>query len=190
MSVERPIGSDDERAHEEPAGAADWVESWTFELAPAQASHGISGVVALARRPGRGLASWNTSLVGPGVGIISVRDDDVPLPRRPGSLELRGDGLWAELVCETPFEHWGIALEAFGLRLDAPDDDVGERLPVGLDLEWETTAPVEGAATADGGRYHQDGFVHGVVLIGADRYEHIGPGRRAHQWGPTPFMRP
>jgi hypothetical protein len=122
-------------------------------------------------------------LTGRDLGIISVRDDEVLLPRRAGSLELRGDGLWAELVCETPFEHWGIALEAFGLRLDDPDDDLGERLPVGLDLEWETTGPVEGTRTDAAGEYHQDGVVRGLVLVGRERLPYVGASRREHLWG-------
>jgi hypothetical protein len=79
--------------------------------------------------------------------LVLVHDDDVPLPK--GSLlEVRADGLWAELVCETPGEHWGFGLEAFGLRYDDPADalvtDRAERVPVGLDLEWETPAHVIG----------------------------------------------
>ena len=39
--------------------------------------------------------------------------------RRPRQgLEIRADGLWAELMCETPGEHWTFGLEAFGVRLD------------------------------------------------------------------------
>ncbi|MEX1008949.1 MAG: hypothetical protein WD271_14035 [Acidimicrobiia bacterium] len=74
-------------------------------------------------------------------GFVAIRHDDVPLPR--GSLlEVRADGLWAELVCEVPGEHWSFGLEAFGLRLDDRDEartaEVGERVPVGFDLEWDT----------------------------------------------------
>jgi hypothetical protein len=87
-------------------------------------------------------------------GVVVVRDDAVSLPR--GSLlEVRADGLWAELVCEVPGVHWGFGLEAFGLRLDAWDDarfaQVGDRTPVGLDLEWD------------------EGRVIGEVLVGTRR---------------------
>jgi len=80
-------------------------------------------------------------------GLVLVADDDIPLPK--GSLlEVRADGLWAELVCETPGEHWGFGLEAFGLRYDDPGEalvsDRAERVPVGLDLEWETPDRVIG----------------------------------------------
>jgi len=79
--------------------------------------------------------------------LVLVHDDDVPLPRGE-LLEIRADGLWAELVCETPDEHWGFGLEAFGLRYDDPAEalvsDRAERVPVGLDLEWETPDRVIG----------------------------------------------
>ncbi len=66
---------------------------------------------------------------------------------------VRAEGLWAELLCETPGEHWSFGLEAFGVRFDdeaeAATSDRGERIPVGFDLEWETTGPV--AARGDHG---------------------------------------
>ena len=73
------------------------------------------------------------------LGAIAVRDHDVPLPR--GTLiEVRADGLWAEVVHEAD-DHWSFGLEAFGLRFDTVDEartsDVGERIPVGYDLEWD-----------------------------------------------------
>ena len=54
-------------------------------------------------------------------GFVAIRHDDVALPRGT-LLEVRGDGLWAEIVCEVPDEHWTFGLEAFGLRLDDRDE--------------------------------------------------------------------
>src|SRR5436309_8740814 len=63
-------------------------------------------------------------------GFVAIRHDEVALPRGR-LLELRGDGLWAELVCEVPDEHWTFGLEAFALRFENRDEartaDVGER---------------------------------------------------------------
>jgi hypothetical protein len=121
---------------------------------------GIDGVVTL-RVPAAGPVSYRCELRGiaVGSGIVLVRDDDVP-PSRSGRLEFRADGLWTEAVCETPGEHWSFGLEAFGLRVDAIEDAVGERIAVGYDLEWEvgdlvhgdvllgrTTLPVTGRGT-------------------------------------------
>jgi hypothetical protein len=70
-----------------------------------------------------------------------------------------------ELVCETPGEHWTYGVEAFGVRLDDVTDalrgELGERLPVGLDLEWETDASGSGPT----------GSVHGELLVADTRVE-------------------
>ncbi len=129
---------------------------------------GTSGSVTLTVPDGDGAVRYEAVLAGPalGPGVIVVRDHDVPRPRGR-LLEVRADGLWAELVCETPGEHWGFGLEAFGLRYEDADDaatsDVGERLPVGFDLEWETT---DGPA----------GQVRGELLVGRARVPFEGRG--------------
>ncbi len=88
-----------------------------------------------------------------GAGFLVVRDLEVPRPRRASIIELRSDGLWIEFTCETAGEHWSFGLEAFGLRVDDPDDEIGERIPVGYDLEWETP-----------------NLVHGELLVGRDAF--------------------
>ena len=88
-----------------------------------------------------------------GDGFLVVRDLEVPPPRRADVIELRGDGLWVEMTCETPDEHWSFGLEAFGLRVDDPEEAVGDRIPVGYDLEWETPD-----------------LVHGELLVGSARF--------------------
>ena len=94
-------------------------------------------------------------------GFVTIRHDEVALPR--GQLfELRADGLWAELVCEVPGEHWTFGLEAFGLRHESRDvartAEVGDRVPVGFDLEWD------------------EGRVVGEVLVGRQRFPVDGRG--------------
>ena len=102
-------------------------------------------------------------LVGPAIGLVVVRDPDVAPPRRAELLDVRADGLWMELVCETPGEHWTYGVEAFAVRLDDPDDalqgEIGERLPMGVDLEWET----DGSGAT--------GSVHGELLVATERIE-------------------
>jgi hypothetical protein len=102
-------------------------------------------------------------LVGPAIGLVVVRDPDVAPPRRAELLDVRSDGLWMELVCETPGEHWTYGVEAFAVRLDDPDDalhgEIGERLPMGVDLEWET----DGSGVT--------GSVHGELLVATERIE-------------------
>ena len=148
-------------------------EHWALDFVTAR---GASGFVRLAR-VGERCWYW-CYVVGDGIGLVAVRDHDVPPPRRPTVLEVRADSLWAELVCETAGEHWGVALEAFGLRLDAPVDawegEIGERLPVGLDLEWEVDVTGE-----------PHGSVRGEVLLGRERLEVDGWGTLTHAVAPA-----
>ena len=98
--------------------------------------------------------------------FVAIRHDRVSRPRDGALLEIRGDGLWAELVCEVPDVHWTFGLEVFGLRLDdraeASTADVGERVPVGFDLEWD------------------EGHVVGEILIGRVRIPFDGTGTFMH----------
>jgi hypothetical protein len=142
------------------------TETWSLEFARRD---GTGGFVRLSRR---GATAWYwATLVSPGLGLIVVRNHELAAPRRPGLLMVRGDGLWAELVEETPAEHWTVGLEAFGVRLDDPLDaergERGERLPLGFDVEWETGAGVFGR-------------VHGDVLVAKTRLAFDGTGRFEH----------
>src|SRR5687768_12896996 len=85
--------------------------------------------------------------------LLVVREDDLPAPSG-ADLDVRASGLWLSLVCETPGEHWSVGLEAFALAVDHPDDERGDLVPLGLDIEWE--AP---------------GRVTGELLVGDERFE-------------------
>jgi len=116
---------------------------------------GITGSLTLAVE-GR-LTSFHAQVVVPDVGVIVVRDDAVPPPKRNDLLVVRAEGLWAELLCETPGEHWSIGLEAFGVRFDdeaeAATSDRGERIAVGFDVEWETPDRVVGELLVGRAKY-------------------------------------
>jgi hypothetical protein len=140
------------------------MKRWSFDFADDQ---GISGALRLTvadDRHSRPAASFHAQVVVPEVGVVVVRDDDVPAPRRDDVVVVRAEGLWAELLCETPGEHWSVGLEAFGVRFDseaeAAASDRGERVPVGLDVEWETPDRVVGEVLVGRARYDLDG--HGT----------------------------
>ena len=167
-----------------------WADAWEIDFAAGAVADGrVGGFVRLALLPNQGVAWWWTALLTPR--LVAVRDHEVPLPR--AGLEVRADGLWGELVCETPLEHWSIGLEAFGIAYDDPadawGDEWGERLPVGLDLEWEATAdpaavpPAGPAPDAGGIGYAQPGRVHGEILVGPDRIPVSGTGFRSRASG-------
>lgn len=108
--------------------------------------------------------------------------DDAPLPRAPG-LAIRAEGLWTDLTCETPLEHWSVGLEAFGVALDDPDEvfgrGLGERTALGLDVEWEVVECGE----AEGASYALSCRTHGDVLVGRATHGLDGVGRLRHAWG-------
>ena len=179
----------DERRHP-PAGRT-WEERWWFdfvalpEVSPeASPRRPWGGYVRLAFRweHDRQVAWYWAAMVGTEHGLVAVRADDLRVPAR--GTEVRGDGVWAALTCETPGDHWSLGLECFGAAfeddLEAWGAERGDVVPFGLDLEWEATGPI--VAYANHG-YDQWCEVHGEVLIGDDRLPVAGLGSREHAWG-------
>jgi hypothetical protein len=161
-----------------------WSEVWQLDAAT---DDGAGLTVRLECFPVARVAWFWTYLVLPDrSGPIVVRDHEVTLPRQ--GLEIRAEGLWAELWCETPLEHWTYGLEAFAVALDDPSDalagEIGERLPVGLDLEWEIAYAPHGAPDDwPVASYVIPGIVHGDVLLGRERFEFDGRGEHGRSWG-------
>jgi hypothetical protein len=183
-----PVIPADERP-KRPGPEALWADSWYVDFS---GPDGLGGFVRLSLYPnvgdgaGGGVAWWWTYLVRPGAPLVAVRDHEVALPR--GGLEIRADGLWAELVCETPLEHWSIGLEAFGVAFDDPAEawrsEWGDRMAVGLELEWEALSPprpVPGPGSGQG--YVQAGRVTGTVLLEEERIAIDRRGLRIRSWG-------
>lgn len=149
--------------------------------------------MALTLQPRSGVAWYWAALVGEGRPYLLVRDLEVALPRPPTSREIRSEALWADMNCETPFDHWSFAMEAFGVAMDDPDEALagerGHRRGLGLDLEWEAHGEVVGDAYA----YDQPGVVHGEILVGGDGVETIafdGRGWRRVTRGPISLTAP
>lgn len=171
----------DERAH--PAGPERlWGESWYFDFATRDGS--LGGYVRLGVYPNLDVAWYWACLVGEGRPLVTVLDHEV-CPPRPGSLEVRAEGLWADHTVEEPYEHLTLGCEAFAVAVDDAaevyGDLRGDRVPFGLDLEWET----DGAAYPWIGatRYEVPCTVHGEVLVGDESIAFDGIGQRDHSWG-------
>ena len=172
-----------------------WTEWWELVFWAGDAS--LAGSVRLTLVPDAGRAWYWADVVGTGRPLVSARDDEVELPRSR-ALEVRAEGLWSALTCETPLEHWSVGLEAFAVALDDPDEALagarGDRVALGFDLEWEAageardTAPV--GLGAGGRRYEQAAAVHGDVLVGTERVQLDCPGWRARGWGPADWSSP
>ncbi len=164
-----------------------WAESWGFDFAAADGS--LGGYARLVTYPNLGTAWFWAALAGAGRPLVLVRDQDVPLPRG-ASTDVRAEGLWSSITCETPYEHWSVGLEAFGVALDDPGDALagerGDRVALGLDLEWESTSAPFPAPAIPGPAvtgYEQACEVFGDILVGSERMELTGFGQRDHGWG-------
>jgi len=157
-----------------PSGP-DYRAAW-FDFATPDASFG--GSVRLARHLAGGHAIYWACVVGDDRPLVTVRDDDVPLPRG-ATLEVRTSGLWSAIHTETAGAHWTVGLEAFALSLDDPaeawGDERGDLVPLGFDLEWE--------ATAAGTTAHPC-TVTGDVLVGAETIAVDAFGWRGDDHGP------
>ncbi|HEX3426121.1 MAG TPA: hypothetical protein VHT30_08310 [Acidimicrobiales bacterium] len=172
----------DERRHRPRLGSL-WSESWAFDFATGDAS--LGGFVRLGMHPDRGVAWYWAALVGRGRRLVLVRDTGVDLPRG-ASLEVRGQGLWSAITCESPLEHWSVGLEAFAVAFDDPAEayrsERGDLVGLGFDLEWEALAPPHRRPPGDG--YGQACRVSGEVLIGDEQLLVDAVGYRHHDWGP------
>ena len=137
--------------------------------------------------PSGDLWYW-AAFVGAGDRLVTLVDTDLPRPPRGPSIELRGEGIWADHICETPYEHWTVGLEAFAVELPAADGFGklwGDRVPLGFDLEWELDGPVEATtgATGGAGEYTILCRVDGEVLVADRRLSMAGHGWFRHEWG-------
>lgn len=175
-----PLSPSDERRHP-PGPEPLWNESWYFDWASADGR--LGGYVRIGLYPNLGVVWYWACLVGEDRPLVTIVDHEVPLPRT--GLEVRAEGLWADHNLEAPFDHWSLGLEAFAVSVDDPaeayGDLRGERVPFGLDLEWETAGGVYAYDVTP--RYEIPCRVHGEVLVGQERIEVDGPGQRDHSWG-------
>jgi hypothetical protein len=180
--TEGVIASADEGRHE-PGPEELWGESWYFDFFDDAGT--VGGWIRLGLYPNLRVAWYHAFVVGPSRRIVALSDLEVPLPTAPG-LEIRTHGLWADHTCETALEHWTVGNEAFGLAVDDPSElyaevPVGDRVPLGFDLEWETEgSPYHYVATT---RYEIPCRVHGEVLVGDEQLAIDGYGQRDHSWG-------
>jgi hypothetical protein len=157
-----------------------WGESWYFDFATSDAS--LGGFVRLGLYPNQGVVWYWAALVGNGRRLLLVHDHDMEAPRG-AALEVRGQGLWSMVTCETPLDHWSIGLEAFAVALDDPAEayrgERGDLVGLGFDLEWEALAPPFGQP----GGYGQACRVTGEILVADEQLALDATGHRSHRWG-------
>lgn len=175
------IGRAEEARHEPGTGPC-WSEWWSLAWWSPDAS--IGGSIRLEWFPRQGRSWVWATCIGPWRQAVSVHEPEAPSPPA-GSLELRSSGLWIDLIAQTPGVHFTAGLEAFGIGMDDPADGFGRgwgaRVPLGLDLEWETSGAAVPLDAGDG--YAICCVTHGEVLVGSEAIELDGWGVRGHGWG-------
>ncbi|NLD78308.1 MAG: hypothetical protein GX643_16770 [Acidimicrobiales bacterium] len=174
------VGAHHEDPHPKGDGAL-WSESWYLDFV--DPDRGVAGYVRLGLQPNQGVAWYWACLVGPDRPLVTVIDNEIRPPAR--GLEIRTEGLWANYTVETALDHVSVGVEAFAISTSDPTDVYGglrgDRVPFGLDLEWET----DGSVYAYPGttRYEIPCRVHGEIML-ADGPIHVDClGQRDHSWG-------
>jgi hypothetical protein len=184
MELELPAPTPADERHHEPDGDPLWSESYYFDFFDPAGD--LGGYVRIGKYPNLGVIWYWACVVGRDRRLVTVIDHTVPIPANPASLEIRHDGLWADHNVETPFDHFSLGLEAFGLTLDDPADvytgAFGDKTPIAFDLEWERDGEV--FRYPDWlPRYEIPCRVHGEILVGDETIELDGFGQRDHSWG-------
>jgi hypothetical protein len=130
--------------------------------------------------------TYSAALVRVGQPLLHVCDESLPPLRFLDHLLVKGEGMWAEHICESPFEQWTVTNETFASALDDPDDAFGRAYgtpaPIAFDLEWYATAP---PVEIEGG-YAQSGEVHALIELGDGSIDDVFHSERTHRW--TPFV--
>jgi len=173
-----------------------WSDVWYMEWGDPKT--GIGGCTRIAYQYEEKRAEYSLLLVRPHE-VVVVFDLDVALLRLSKNIGVRADALWCAYVPEDPLQRWSLSVESYGLRVETGREllgsDRGERLPVGIELDFEADAPPEvvfpPTASTNGERsyalYMQTGEWGGDLLIGAETIGFSGYGLRHHAWGSVPF---
>lgn len=159
-----------------------------FDLEFVATDLALAGLLRLDIRRAAGASRFLASVLRPGEDPVTVFDYDLPLAS--GAFEFRAPGVWVELCCEEPLDHWTVGLEAFGLSIPSAEvvtpSSFGDRVPLGLDLDLDTLSAPEGDASS----FSVEVRVHGEVLIAERAYEieAIGTRRRESTGVRPPYL--
>ena len=186
MTAMVAVNPTDEARHQSEADPL-WNESVYLDFFAPDGS--LGGYIRMGLYPNLGVSWYWACLVGPDRQLVMVVENQAPLPSGPG-LELRTDGLWQDIVVETPLDHVSVGLEAFGVGLDDPAEAYtvdpvgalwGDRTPIGFELDWDTAGQPYGYPVTS--RYEIPCRVHGEILVGEEVIDFEGFGQRDHSWG-------
>ncbi len=158
-----------------------WAERWCFEVVDRS---GLAAFVEYTLLPQQRMGWFVAAVSRPGEDMVLCRDPEVPFPSNE-VLEIRSGALWSHAICEEPLSRWTVAMEAFALGMEDPyqawTNEVGDRIGIACDLEWEGTSRAETSVEPD--HYAVWAVVHGDLQVGDDRWDVDGVGRWSHRWG-------
>ncbi len=150
----------------------------------------LGGFVRLSIYPRQRRAWFWAAVVRTGHRYVLCRDVDLDPPVNPDVKEIRGGALWMHMICETPLDHWTVAMEAYAVALDNPtdawNDERGERVGLAFDLEWEDRpGDHDHLYTYDAvDRYDRRCRVDGLLQLGSESLNLADVvGWRHHEWG-------
>ena len=113
-------------------------------------------------------------------------------------LEIKPAQMWADHVCDLPFEQWSLGNEAHGVLLDDPTEAWrrahGTLVPVTFDVEFYATKPIASTLLVLPHGYRQAGEVDVRIELTDGVLAFVGPAERVHVWGaphvPSSFAMP
>jgi hypothetical protein len=185
----------DECSHRFPStGSRWWGEAWGFEFATLDGT--IGGFLRLVVYPRQQKVWFWAAIVGENRKYTLCRDHDLAPPADPNVLEVRGISLWSHAICETPLEHWTVAMEAYAVEFDDPyeawRDERGDRIGLAFDLEWESSRSDSSWVASDANvhRYDTPCVVNGTLQLGEEEWTIVGDGWRHHEWGELDWSGP
>jgi hypothetical protein len=172
----------DEGRH--PTGPEElWGESWYLDWAAADGSYG--GYVRLGLYPNLDRAWWWIALVGVDRPLVLTVDHDLACPDGAAALDQHAGTTHVSVSWPEPLRTFRVTSRAEGVVLPEParafHDLDGDRVPVTLDLTWESRA--EAFPYAMTTRYEISSWVTGTVTIGDDTVAVDCAGQRDHSWG-------
>ncbi len=176
--------TDDDRRHD-PTDDPWWAEIWEFEFAVLDAT--MAMFTRLSIYPNLHQTWFWAAVVRKGLPFVLCREHDLEAPKPDWPLEIRGGGLWSHAICETPFDHWTVAMEAFAVGFDDPMEawraERGDKVGLAFDLEWERSEPIFLVDGPGFEGYGMDCRVSGDLQIDSQKLEIDTAGSRRHTWG-------
>lgn len=153
------------------------VESWWWWGRSAAGDCGV--YVGFELRAQR--FDYRAGLVRAGEPYLYIEELDGSGLRR--GLEIKPPEMWADHLCDVPFQQWSVANEAHAVLLDDPLDALrrpyGTPTPATFDIEWFSSEEV----SLTPGGYEQAGEVDARIELSDGVVSISGPGHRLHVWG-------